>query len=158
MRFFCALCFLTASVSRLAAQDFAAELATKVQSLEKTKAAAVAGSDGWLFFGGELRLLSLGQFWGDNAAKVSRAHKPELADPLPAILDFHQQLKTRGIDLIVVPVPPKAAVYPEKIVPGFDVRANNPALVLGQFYDELRAAGIDVLDLSPLFVQKRDDL
>src|ERR1041384_5215978 len=115
MRFFCALCFLTASISRLSAQDFAAELAARVQSLEKSKAAAVAGNDGWRFFGGELRLLSRGRFWGDAASKVSRAHKPDLADPLPAILDFHQQLKARGVDLLIVPVPPKAAIYPEQI-------------------------------------------
>src|SRR5213075_1188241 len=79
-----------------AQQKFAAELAATFQNAEKKNAAAVAGADGWLFFGGELRLLSLGRFWGDDAAKVSRAHKPELADPVPAILDFQQQLKVRG--------------------------------------------------------------
>jgi len=157
MRFFVALLLLAASAGRLAAQDFAAELAKTVQKLEQNKAAAVAGSDGWLFFGGELRLLSLSRFWGNDAAKVSRAHKPDLADPIPAILDFQQQLKARGIELLVVPVPPKASIYPEKIVSGFDVRAKDPAPVLHQFYDELRAAGVDVLDLGKLFIEKRDD-
>jgi len=157
MRFFFALLLLAASGARLAAQDFAAELAKTVQNLEQNKTAAVAGSDGWLFFGGELRLLSLGRFWGSEAGKVSRAHKADLADPIPAIVDFQQQLKARGIELLVVPVPPKASVYPEKIVSGFDVRTKDPAPVLHQFYSELRAAGIDVLDLSPLFIQKRDD-
>src|SRR5881394_2122984 len=157
MRFFFALLLLTASAARLAAQDFAAEIAKTVQDLEKSKTAAVAGTDGWLFFGGELRLLSLGRFWGNEAAKVSRAHKPDLADPVPAILDFQQQLKVRGIELLVVPVPPKASVYPEKIVPNSDVRTKDPAPVLHQFYDELRAAGVDVLDLGRLFIEKRDD-
>jgi len=157
MRFFFALLLLALSVRPVRAQDFAAELAKTVQQLEQNKAAAVAGSDGWLFFGGELRLLSLGRFWGNDAAKVSRAHKPDLADPIPAILDFQQQLKARGIELLVVPVPPKASVYPEKIVPGFDVRAKDPAPILHQFYDELRAAGVDVLDLGRLFIEKRDD-
>ena len=139
-------------------QKFAAELATTFQNLEKKNAAAGAGTDGWLFFSGELRLLSLGRFWGSEAAKVSRAHKPELADPVPAILDFQQQLKGRGIDLVLVPVPPKAAIYPEKIVPGFDVRATDPAPMLQRFYDELRAAGVDVLDLSSLFIENREHL
>jgi alginate O-acetyltransferase complex protein AlgJ len=139
-----------------AQQKFAAELAATVANLEKKNAAAGAGVDGWLFFGAELRLLSLGRFWGDDAAKVSRAHKPELKDPVPAILDFQQQLKARGIELVVVPVPPKAAIYPEKIVPGFDVRTADPAPVLHRFYEELRGAGIDVLDLSALFIQNRD--
>ena len=139
-----------------AQQKFAAELASTFQNLEKKSAAAGAGTDGWLFFGGELRLLSLARFWGDEAAKVSRAHKPDLADPIPAILDFHRQLKARGIELVVVPVPPKAAVYPEKIAPGFDARTTDPAPVLHRFYEELRGAGIDVLDLSALFIQNRE--
>src|SRR2546423_6542311 len=126
MRFFCTLFFPVALAGILPAQTplsdaqqkFAAELASTFQNAEKKNTAAVAGADGWLFFGGELRLLSLGHFWGNDAVKSSRAHKPDLADPVPAILDFQQQLKARGIDLIVVPVPPKAAVYPEKNVPG----------------------------------------
>src|SRR3954471_16440696 len=157
MRFFFASLLLGLTAARVAAQDFASQLAAKVQSLEKNKTAAVAGTDGWLFFGGELRLLALGRFWGSDAAKVSRAHKPDLADPVPAILDFQQQLKSRGIDLLVVPVPPKASVYPEKIVAGVDVQTKDPAPELHRFYEELRAAGVDVLDLSALFIRNREN-
>ncbi len=32
-----------------------------------------------------------------------------------------------------------------------------PLRLLHRFYEELRAAGIDVLDLTPLFIQNRDD-
>ncbi len=156
MRFLSALLVFVLSAGLLAAEEFSAELGKIVQNLEKTKAAAVAGNDGWLFFGGELRLLALGKFWGDEARKVSRAHKPELADPLPAIVDFHQQLKARGIELLVVPVPPKAAVYPEKIVAGYQASGNDAAPMLHRFYQELSAAGVDVLDLTPIFVQNRD--
>src|SRR5262249_3946191 len=89
-------------------------------------------------------------------------HKPELADPLPAILDFHEQLKTRGIDLLVVPVPLKAAIYPEKILSSFDVRTEDSAPFLHRFYSELRSAGINVLDLMPVMIrqenQSRDPL
>ena len=164
MRFFYTILLVSALAAALPAQTppseaqqkFAAQLAATFQGLDKKNAAAGAGADGWLFFGGELRLLSLGRFWGDDAVKVSRAHKPDLADPVPAIVDFQRQLKARGIELVVVPVPPKAAIYPEKIVPGFDVRATDPAPMLHRFYDELRGAGIDVLDLSALFIQNRD--
>jgi alginate O-acetyltransferase complex protein AlgJ len=138
-------------------QKLRGELASKMQSSEKKNAAACAEADGWLFFTAEFRLLSLGRFWGDEAPKVSRSHKPELADPIPAIVDFQKQLKARGIDLLVVPVPPKAAIYPEKILPGFNLRTDDAAPLLHRFYEELRAAGIDVLDLTPLFIQNRDD-
>ena len=140
-----------------AQQKLRGELASKVQSSEKKKAAACAEADGWLFFAAEFRLLSLGRFWGEDAPKVSRSHKPDLADPIPAIVDFQKQLKARGIDLLVVPVPPKAAIYPEKILSGFDVRSHDAAPLLHRFYEELRGAGIDVLDLTPAFVQNRDD-
>jgi hypothetical protein len=133
------------------------ELASKVQISERKNAAACAEADGWLFFAAEFRLLSLGRFWGDEAPKVSRSHKPELADPIPAIVDFQKQLKARGIDLLMVPVPPKAAIYPEKILPGFNLRTDDAAPLLHRFYEELRAAGIDVLDLTPLFIQNRED-
>src|SRR3977135_1161954 len=104
MRFFCTFFLPVVLAGSLPAQTplsdaqekFAAERAATVQNLEKKNAAAGAGVDGWLFFGGALRLLSLGRFWGDDAAKVSRAHKPELKDPIPAILDFQKQLKPRG--------------------------------------------------------------
>src|SRR5438128_11275706 len=117
MRFFAALFLLVVTCGFLAGETalsdaqkkLAGEISGTFQTLDKQKAAAGAGVDGWLFFTGELRLLSVGRFWGDDATKVSRAHKPELADPLPAILDFHQQLKARGIEVRVAPVAPKAA-------------------------------------------------
>ena len=140
-----------------AQQKLRGELASKVQSSEKKNGAVCAEPEGWLFFAAEFRLLSLGRFSGEEASKVSRAHKPELADPIPAIVDFQKQLKGRGVDLLVVTVPPKAAIYPDKILSGYDVRANDAAPVLHRFYDELRAAGIDVLDLTPQFIQNRDD-
>jgi alginate O-acetyltransferase complex protein AlgJ len=165
MRFFCVVLLMSALAGVAAGEaplseaqlKFANELAATFQNLEKKNAAAGAGMDGWLFFAGELRLLSLGHFWGDDAAKVSRAHKTDLANPVPAILDFQQQLKARGIELVVVPVPPKAAVYPEKIVPAFDVRSNDSAPMLHRFYDELRTAGIDVLDFSAVLMQNREN-
>jgi len=140
-----------------AQQKLRGEFASKAQSSERKNAAASAEADGWLFFAAEFRLLSLGRFWGDAAARVSRSHKAELADPVPAMVDFQKQLKERGIDLLVVPVPPKAAIYPEKILAAFNVESDDAAPFLHRFYEELRTSGLDVLDLTQLFVQSRDD-
>ena len=115
----------------------------------------IPGVDGWLFLSSDIRFLSVGQFWGVDAAKVSRAHKPEAADPIPAIVDFHNGLKRHGIDLLLVPVPPKAAIYPEKILPDVDLHGETPAPYLARFYDELRKREIDVVDLAPVFLQNR---
>src|SRR2546430_6849462 len=108
-------------------QKFVDELAAKSRSAESKGAAVIPGGDGWFFLSSDIRFLSVGQFWGADAAKVSRAHKPESADPIPAIVDFHDQLKRREIDLLLVPVPPKAAIYPEKILPDVDLHGETAA-------------------------------
>ena len=132
-------------------EKFRAGLVAKVQALDKAGTGAMAGTDGWFFVTSELRTLSVGKFWGADAAKVSRAPKPEQADPLPAILDFNQQLKERGIALIVVPVPLKAEVYPEKVAADLPAPADDPAPALAAFYDELHKNGVDVIDLASIF-------
>src|SRR5690349_17497122 len=136
-------------------QKFVNELAAKLRSAQSENAAVIPGVDGWFFLSSDIRFLSIGQFWGADAAKVSRAHKLESADPVPAIVDFHEQLKKRGIDLLLIPVPPKAAIYPEKILPDMDLHGETAAPYLARFYDELRKREIDVVDLSSVFLQNR---
>jgi SGNH hydrolase-like domain, acetyltransferase AlgX len=138
-----------------AEREFRSALAAKVQSLEKENAAACSGVDGWLFLSAELRFMSLARFWGADAVNVSRSPKPEWADPIPAIVDFNKQLKDRGIGLLLVPVPPKAEIYPDKIVPEVRVSGNDHTPSIGSFYDELRSQGVDVLDLAPSFLAYR---
>src|SRR5262249_4317221 len=148
MRGFCAVALLL-SIQKIsfaadlspAQWEFSTDLAQKFQALEKSHTHAVAGIDGWLFLPSELRFLSVGEFWGKNAVKVSRPTKSEDADPLPAIVDFHEQLKKRAIQLLLVPVPPKPAIYPEKIVPQFNA-GEDAAPLLHRFYDELRSRGV----------------
>src|ERR1700676_3388926 len=168
MRVFCALallCFFESELNAAESQTtglsenqekFRAELAAKVQAAEKANARVVSGADGWLFLPGELRFLSAGRFWGDEAAKVSRSPKAEHADPLSAIVDFRDQLKQHCIELLLVPVPPKAAIYPEKVVPQFRAGNEDAAPYLHQFYDELRAKGVEVVDLTTVFLKHRE--
>lgn len=136
-------------------EKFREELAAKLRTAENEGAGAITGADGFLFLSSDIRFLSVGQFWGDQAGKVSRAHKPESADPIPAIVDFQQQLKQRGIDLLVVPVPPKAEIYPEKIAADVDLHGESPAPFLTSFLGELRNRGIDIVDLTGVFNQNR---
>ncbi|MFL6567544.1 MAG: alginate O-acetyltransferase AlgX-related protein [Chthoniobacterales bacterium] len=129
-------------------EAFRKELTNKVAALEKKNATAVAGKDGWLFLTSELRFLAQGVFWGDAAAKVSRAKKRDAADPIPAIVDFDRQLKARGIKLYVVPIPAKAAIYPDKIGGETQIEPTNTAPVLQQFYGELGRHDVDFIDLT----------
>jgi hypothetical protein len=139
-----------------AAQRFRSALAAKVQLLEKANQAAFAGVDSWLFLTSELRFLSLTRFWGNEAVNVSNSPIPEWADPIPAIVDFNKQLKEREIQLLLVPIPSKAEIYPEKVLPEIGVSGKDTMTTLRLFYDELKARGVEVLDLAPLFLEYHD--
>ena len=133
---------------------FIDSLAEKAAEAEARQTTVVSGKEGWLFFAPELRALSVGQFWGDAVPRVSRASTPEFADPLPAILDFKAQLDRAGIELIFVPIPAKATIYPEMISEHGDVTARTDEYHL-RFYDILRQHSVNVLDLTPIFLKNR---
>ncbi|MBN1647173.1 MAG: hypothetical protein JW874_04000 [Spirochaetales bacterium] len=117
----------------------------------------IGGSDSWYFLRSELVHLAAGQFWGAAAGKVSRAQKPDEADPLPAIIDLNNQLKKKGIELIFLPVPAKAMLYPEKLDKSVTLKDNTRIDSLHQeFYRLLRDNGVQVLDIMPQLVAKRN--
>jgi hypothetical protein len=137
---------------------FRATCAAKYSDANAADTITVVGRDGWLFFSNELRHVGVGRFWGEAAAKVSRA-RAEYADPLPAILDYHAQLRKLGIELILLPVPPKAVVYPDKLCPAVRPGADGvpPRLDTAHqaFYKLLGAKGVEVLDLTGAFLAAR---
>ena len=111
----------------------------------------VEGREGWLFFAPELRHLGVGRFWGEAAETASRATPVDARDPMPAIVDFHHALQEKGIQLILVPVPPKAVVE-EQGLPGVEERSRErPDPYHQRFYQALRAEGVTVLDLTDAF-------
>jgi len=138
-------------------ESFQGELGRLAREAAAAERIAVPGIDGWIFFGPELRHLSVGRFWGPDAAGISRSPRAEDADPLPAILDFKRQLDDIGVELLLVPVPPKAAVFPEKVSDALSVPIPVPRLdpAHRQFYERLRTDGVDVLDLTDLFIAER---
>jgi hypothetical protein len=124
--------------------------------LEKPHAGiAIPGLNGWIFFDKELRHLAAPRFWNAPSATTL-----ETTDPLPAILDFKAQLDEAGIDLLVVPVPPKAAIYPDQLLPGFPPPPSTPAGLAEQdaeFVSVLESRGVWVLDLTEDFLKARAD-
>lgn len=152
---------LTLSGGMASAQD-AATAFREVCAQKATSAGSamvIAGTDHWLFLNNELRHIGVGPFWGENAAKVSKAPAKD-ADPLPAILDFKTQLDALGIELILAPVPPKAVIYPEKISDAVKAAAAGevPSRLDAshqEFYKLLREKGVNVLDLTDDFLANR---
>ncbi len=118
----------------------------------------VQGAGPWLYLPAELTHVAAGKFWGEAAAKVSKATKPDNADPLPAILDFKTQLDQAGIELILVPIPAKAFVYPEPLI-GEEPAESAPErmdVFHQEFFDELRKNEVTVLDLLPALLAQRN--
>ncbi len=115
---------------------------------------AVPGIDGWYFLKSELRHLSVGPFWGSYASKVSRAVREDQKDPLKAIVSYNQALSKEGVALIVVPIPPKAIIYPEKLSEGLS--SNRYDETLRSFYEQLKQSGVQVIDLYDALVNSKN--
>lgn len=137
--------------------DITAESLKEVCSEKAAERPVVKGAGAWLYLPSELAHIAAGKFWGAEAVTVSKATRPENADPLPAILDFKEQLDTLGIELILVPIPAKAMVYPEPLM-GKEPATRAPGRLdpLHQvFYAELKKNGVTVVDLLPDFLEER---
>lgn len=137
------------------ATSFLLGCAQQAEAAQRAGTIAIRGEQGWWFLDAELRHLAAGPFWGDAAPAVSRATKPEYADPLPAIRDFAEQLRRLGIKLLIVPVPAKAAVYPEYLCPACE-KSDEVGYADRAFVEVLRKEGISVVDLQPTFVKARN--
>lgn len=104
--------------------------------------------DGWLFHEDEAAFLL--------ADRIAARPAEQSSDPLGEIIDFRDQLKRAGRELIFVPLPAKLAIYPEMLTGNSlseSPRRYDRAGV--EFLDRLRAAGIRVVDLSPAFFAER---
>lgn len=121
---------------------FAREQLPKVEP----KTITCKGNDGWLYSRNELEHLSKGPLVGGAAARAAKAGK--YPDPVPTITAFNDALKEQNIRLIIVPVPPKLALQP--LAP---LKTGDAMVYLKPFYDELRAKGVDILDLSDDFAK-----
>ena len=139
---------LAASCGRDTPPNLAAELGAAYGALaaeaESRAAGTVAGQEGWLFSVPELRHLAGGPL--------------DAFDPLAVILGFDRELDAHGVELLVVPVPPKAVIYADKV--GVDdplVPVPVPRLDPHHraFYAQLRSQGVDVLDLTERFLDDR---
>jgi len=109
--------------------------------LRRGNSKVIVGRDGWLFY----------------RPAVDYIVRPELRpEVLTAILTFHRSLKAHGIDLILVPVPVKATIYPEYLSKRYDPNWG-PAMNrhVGELFDRLRASGVKVFDPTNLLWERR---
>ena len=142
-------------------EDFRSTCAVMADQRVANSKKIVEGREGWVLVDGELEHLAAGSFVGDNAPAANPTAPPEHADPIPAIVDFHRQLAERDIDLFVVPIPVRPAIYPEAVLGSerFADREEIPNLdsPLRELVSALREHGVQVIDLAPRFLERRQN-
>jgi alginate O-acetyltransferase complex protein AlgJ len=113
---------------------------------------AYCGRGDWLFYRRDVDSLT-GPGFLDPAVLARRAAAgselagPPQPDPVKAIVDFRDRLAARGIALVVMPVPVKASILPEKFSSCYAAAGgpvNNPSYTA--FLEWLVAAKVSVFD------------
>lgn len=142
-----------ASYAKEAVQPHMQEVLSRLGAGNKR---AVVEGNGWLFYlPGVLSLAGPG-FLAPPAqrlrieAALADGETPPAPDPRPAILAFHRALKARGIRLVLVPLPDKAALQPLQLH-GRVRSSGQPATNRDypRWLSELRAAGVLVFEAGP---------
>lgn len=118
---------------------------------------AIPGRDGRLHFAPSLSYLTGPPFLDpDQLQKRAGDHElweqPVQPDPVTAIVDFKAQLDRRGIQLIVMPVPVKAAIQPDTL----SARTIDQPLANRSwqaFVNSLQENGVQLFDIRPVLTQ-----
>ena len=130
----------------------AGSLSGKADQAKTRNEAFVEGSDGWRFLPAELRFVD---------KLTSPDLMTEVQPAVEAITDFSEQLKQAGVDLVVVPVPPKVLVNAVKLNVSSSEEQKMREGWAG-IMNDLSTGGVDVIDLlgdytaarEPMFCQR----
>lgn len=127
--------------------------------LKEVAPKSVPGADGWLFYNQDVDYLldppfTDARFYKGTFDTLVDGKRVNLRNPLVAMEDFRARLAARGIRLLLIPIPGKPSIYPEKLYKGFHGEAVSPTLSL---LDELKRRGFETADLfTPLLRAKAD--
>ena len=139
-------------------EDFRSALTIQATDAQTNDSRIVSGSEGWLFSVPELLHVSSGQFWSNDRNPLESTSDSINGDPLAVILDFKNQLSALGVELLLVPVPPKVLVFADKVhTSQLSLPVPLPRLdqFHREFYNLLRNVDVDVLDLTETFIRER---
>jgi len=103
----------------------------------------IEGKDSWVFFRKTLEYIVGG----------SLIDQPRDKNPLEHIVEFKEYLNKHNIEMLFMPIPTKAEVYPEKLSVDLQSRVVNP--YNRQLLHELQKHGVEVIDLLPAFLEAK---
>ena len=136
--FFAAVLGVTAGCSNATESPDAFAEASAAAAASAETATVKGDADGWLFVRNELAQLGMGEFWTSFNDR----------DPVKVIGAYQKALADLGVELIVVPVPAKAALYPEKFAAASTLGSVTQMTPL---MDQIAATGAKVVDLEKLY-------
>jgi alginate O-acetyltransferase complex protein AlgJ len=126
-----------------------------IGSLRAASEQVYLGRDGWLFYRPDVDYVT-GPAFLDRSRLEQRAHAAAIQpDPIKALVQFRDQLASRGIELVLLPVPTKASIEGERLssrVPPGTLLENAS---MAEFQRRLAAAGVRVFDPAPLLMQRK---
>jgi alginate O-acetyltransferase complex protein AlgJ len=106
---------------------------------------ALVGRDGWLFYAPGVA----------TTTQRPQAGNTSVCEAMAAVIDFRDQLASRGIRLLVMPVPNKESVYPDRLT----LRMSNPKEILSSetraFMEQCKKNSVEVVDLFAAFRDRR---
>jgi hypothetical protein len=106
----------------------------------------IRGDDNWLFLRTDLE---------SYTKDISLSSNDDGVSPLDSIIDFYDQLKSKNIELIILPVPGKVSINYDKLISDDIVFTSKHQ----ELYDSIRSHGITVIDLhAQLQLLKKDHI
>ena len=138
-------------------------LLPRVQSFLSTRLGAgneqvYLGRDRWLFYRPDVDYVT-GPPFLDPKIMIRRVHAAAVQpDPVKAILNFRDQLRERGIDLIVLPVPMKPGVESDKLSASARRNGLLQNASFAEFKTQLENAGMRVFDPGSALIQRSPPL
>lgn len=114
------------------------------------------GKDNWLFYRNDVDYLTSKGFLEPEILKERVQIAAIQPDPIPAILNFKKQLEKLDIELIIMPIPNKAMLLPEKLT---SFLINDKEVLqnasYAQFINTLTFNNVNVFDVSELFLANK---
>ncbi|MFP6584498.1 MAG: hypothetical protein VCD00_18340 [Candidatus Hydrogenedentota bacterium] len=81
------------------------------------------------------------------------------SDPLAAMVEFRDRLAARGVELLVVPVPTKAGVYPEEFSAAFPAEEGGLQNVsFAAYLERMAEHGIYAVDVLPDLINAKEEV
>jgi hypothetical protein len=106
---------------------------------------ALVGRDGWLFYAPGVAAMT----------QRPKAGNSSVSEAMKAVVDFRDQLASRGIRLLVVPVPNKESVYPDRLTHGMSPPTEILSSETRAFMEQCKKNDVDVVDLFATYRERR---